>query len=533
MAPERPRAVPLEQRAEDRGGRPLTRRPVRRPRSSTSARVRDAVCRSNQASVAAEVRPAISSSARRSAATARTSSIRSRTRLVSTAAASADAISSASPARRRSSGPSMSTPRRQRRRRSSTDQPADLGQPARQGVVAELVGDGREGLGRRGDRDGVGREAVVRERTPIARTRGTDQVAAVAPGRERDRAGPQDDQPVRSLGADEPPEPPAERCIVGRRADDPDVGRARGGEPAPVPLGEPRPGRPDPALDRAGGRAGHRVEDADGDGSHRPSLAVTREATVAARRVRAYIGLGANVGDPEATLAEAVRALAGLPGTRLRGVSRLYVTAPWGEPDQPDFRNAVVALDVPGDPDPATAALRLLGRLKDLERDFGRRERRALGPARARPRPAACSVAPGSRSSGHRRRARSTPRSDPARAARLLEVPHRDAARRLFVLAPLADLAPGLVPPGWGETVATARRRQAAAEAPTRCGSPGLGIAAAGRWRPVRGPLTDLRGRDHPEADVLVAVGRRILVVAVGGPGDERGCCPTSRPSRP
>jgi 7,8-dihydro-6-hydroxymethylpterin-pyrophosphokinase len=47
---------------------------------------------------------------------------------------------------------------------------------------------------------------------------------------------------------------------------------------------------------------------------------------------------------------------------------------------------------------------------------------------------------------------------------RRLEVPHIDAQARLFVLAPLADLAPWLVPPGWGESVETARRRVAAGE---------------------------------------------------------------------
>ena len=67
-----------------------------------------------------------------------------------------------------------------------------------------------------------------------------------------------------------------------------------------------------------------------------------------ARRVRAYIGLGANVGDAASTLAEAVAALAALPGARLKGVSRLYVTAPVGVTDQPDFHNAAVALDVDG-----------------------------------------------------------------------------------------------------------------------------------------------------------------------------------------
>jgi len=45
-------------------------------------------------------------------------------------------------------------------------------------------------------------------------------------------------------------------------------------------------------------------------------------------------------------------------------------------------------------------------------------------------------------------------------------VPHREARDRLFVLAPLADLAPGLVPPGWRETVGTAAARRRAEEGP-------------------------------------------------------------------
>jgi 2-amino-4-hydroxy-6-hydroxymethyldihydropteridine diphosphokinase len=178
-------------------------------------------------------------------------------------------------------------------------------------------------------------------------------------------------------------------------------------------------------------------------------------------RARAYIGLGANVGQPEATLASAVRALAALPGVRLLGVSRLYATAPVGVTDQPEFRNAVVALDVPAGPDPATGAVALLVALKDLERAFGRRARPRWGPrevdldlllfGRHRidvPRP------PTGRS------------GDPAKASLPLVVPHAGARHRLFVLAPLADLAPGLVPPGWGESVASAARRRAGVERP-------------------------------------------------------------------
>ena len=92
---------------------------------------------------------------------------------------------------------------------------------------------------------------------------------------------------------------------------------------------------------------------------------------MSARTVRAYVGLGANVGDAGRTLAEAIRALAALRGVRLRGVSRLYATAPVGVTDQPEFRNAVVALDVRAGPDPATGATELLSALKGLERDFG------------------------------------------------------------------------------------------------------------------------------------------------------------------
>ena len=61
---------------------------------------------------------------------------------------------------------------------------------------------------------------------------------------------------------------------------------------------------------------------------------------------------------------------------------------------------------------------------------------------------------------------------DPAKAAKRLEVPHRDLGERLFVLAPLADLAPRLVPPGWHETVGdappAARDDRAARRGPRR-----------------------------------------------------------------
>ncbi len=198
-------------------------------------------------------------------------------------------------------------------------------------------------------------------------------------------------------------------------------------------------------------------------------------------RVRAYVGLGANVGDPRRTLVAAVAALAALPGAHLRGVSRLYRTKPVGVLDQPDFLNAAVAVDVPAGARLAVGATGLLVQLKTLERKFGRRKRRRWGPreldldllvfGRAR--------------LAIERPPEGVPLSaeiDPGAATRPLEVPHPSMAQRLFVLAPLADLAPRLVPPGWRVSVGTAARRQAIAEGPATVRP--VGIWAGDRWVP-------------------------------------------------
>lgn len=172
-------------------------------------------------------------------------------------------------------------------------------------------------------------------------------------------------------------------------------------------------------------------------------------------RVRAYVGLGANVGDAAGTLAAAVHALAALPGVRLRGVSRLYATVPVGVVDQPEFRNAVVALDVPAGPDPETGALALLVTLKELERDFGRQARARWGP-----REVDLDLLVFGRHRIDTDRPPAGRSSSPAKAQLPLVVPHAEARHRLFVLAPLEDLAPRLAPPGWRETVATAAAHQ-------------------------------------------------------------------------
>ncbi len=192
-------------------------------------------------------------------------------------------------------------------------------------------------------------------------------------------------------------------------------------------------------------------------------------------RVRAYIGLGANVGDARRTLTDAVAALAGVPGARLRGVSRLYRTKPVGVTDQPDFLNAVVALDVPAGKDPATGAVDLLVALKGLEREFGRRAGARWGPRELD----LDLLVFGRHRIAVERPPAAAPRSasiDPGAAARLLEVPHPSLRERLFVLAPLADLAAGLVPPAFRHTVATLREMREREEGPGA-------VEAVGTWR--------------------------------------------------
>ncbi|MGC2131427.1 MAG: 2-amino-4-hydroxy-6-hydroxymethyldihydropteridine diphosphokinase [Candidatus Aquilonibacter sp.] len=81
---------------------------------------------------------------------------------------------------------------------------------------------------------------------------------------------------------------------------------------------------------------------------------------------RAYIGVGSNLDEPVRQVRSAVDALRALG--EVSAVSSLYRTAPWGKTDQPEFVNAVVALDTKLRP------RQLLHALKALERELGRAE---------------------------------------------------------------------------------------------------------------------------------------------------------------
>ena len=84
---------------------------------------------------------------------------------------------------------------------------------------------------------------------------------------------------------------------------------------------------------------------------------------------RAFVALGANLGDPVATVRTAIEALRGIAGTRFLAVSSLYRTAPVGLKHQPDFINAVAMLEADSAILPAPS---LLERLFAIEAAFGR-----------------------------------------------------------------------------------------------------------------------------------------------------------------
>lgn len=87
---------------------------------------------------------------------------------------------------------------------------------------------------------------------------------------------------------------------------------------------------------------------------------------------RAYIGVGANVGDAVTTVRGAIDALGRL-GTVVRK-SSLYRSKPWGLRDQPDFINAAALLDT------QLEARALLAALQEIEREFGRISGPRWGP---------------------------------------------------------------------------------------------------------------------------------------------------------
>jgi len=141
--------------------------------------------------------------------------------------------------------------------------------------------------------------------------------------------------------------------------------------------------------------------------------------------VRAYVGLGANLGDREQMLRRAVERLGEVEGVDVTAVSQLRETDPVGVVDQPRFLNGAAALDT------TLAPRALLDALLALERGLGRvRDGRRWGPRTVD----LDLLVYGDLSI-----------DEPG-----LTVPHPRLHERRFVLEPLAELDPELEIPGHG-----------------------------------------------------------------------------------
>jgi 2-amino-4-hydroxy-6-hydroxymethyldihydropteridine diphosphokinase len=139
----------------------------------------------------------------------------------------------------------------------------------------------------------------------------------------------------------------------------------------------------------------------------------------------AYVGLGANLGDPRRQLQTALQELEALPATRVTAVSSLYRTDPIGNPDQPEFFNQVVAMDT------GLAAEQLLENLQEIEQKHSRER-----PFPNAPRTLDLDLLL------YGEKVVATPR---------LTLPHPRMHERAFVLMPLAEIAPQLALPGRGK----------------------------------------------------------------------------------
>lgn len=132
----------------------------------------------------------------------------------------------------------------------------------------------------------------------------------------------------------------------------------------------------------------------------------------------AFVAIGANLGDAQATVRQAMADLAGLPHSQVTARSSLYRSAPV-DATGPDFINAVVALDT------ALAPEDLLAALQQLELHAGRER-----PYRNAPRTLDLDL---------------LRHGDTVMHSATLTLPHPRLAERAFVLLPLAEVAPAQV----------------------------------------------------------------------------------------
>ncbi|MDQ7797765.1 MAG: 2-amino-4-hydroxy-6-hydroxymethyldihydropteridine diphosphokinase [Candidatus Edwardsbacteria bacterium] len=139
------------------------------------------------------------------------------------------------------------------------------------------------------------------------------------------------------------------------------------------------------------------------------------------KAVRAYIGLGSNLGKRLGNIRSAIAALEQVPGVIIRNTSSVYETDPVGNVHQPKFLNSVMEIET------RLPAAELLISLQRIEKHLGRK-----------------------------RQLKNEPRiidldilyyDQLVTSTEQLTLPHAQAARRAFVMIPLLEIAPELVDP--------------------------------------------------------------------------------------
>lgn len=142
---------------------------------------------------------------------------------------------------------------------------------------------------------------------------------------------------------------------------------------------------------------------------------------------KAAIAIGSNLGDRAGHVEFARKELATLPGTKLEVFSSVHETEPVGPAGQGKFLNAAAVLETSLEP------VELLGHLRRIEQLAGRQRRERWGP-------------------------RTLDLDLLLYDERVVEteqltVPHPRMHERIFVLEPLAKIAPDMVHPVMGQTV--------------------------------------------------------------------------------
>jgi 2-amino-4-hydroxy-6-hydroxymethyldihydropteridine diphosphokinase len=141
--------------------------------------------------------------------------------------------------------------------------------------------------------------------------------------------------------------------------------------------------------------------------------------------MRVYIGLGSNLEQPQQQILTAIHDIKAIAGVELVAQSSLYHSPPMGPQDQPDYINAVVAVDT------ELAPLALLDALQHIEQSHGRVRKRHWGE-----RTLDLDI---------------LLVDDKVISEPRLTVPHPGIAERAFVVYPLAEIAPDLLIPGKGK----------------------------------------------------------------------------------